>query len=1181
MRNLLIGSTLWAVVLVAVAIALQGEAPKPAPAADDPIDLLDAPLLFVKRQAYMSAHIYDDYLEWHPGGGIYVIENPKDPPEKQRVRAVIDPTTPETLGEGVYRDPELSYDAKKLLFAFKGSRDGDTAIFEIGIDGKGLRRLTDPGKTCTKPPPVGALGKGRHDINPCYLPDGRIVFTSTRQGNRVPCFNSEVDTMHVMNADGSGVRALSVNNVTDFDPVVMPDGRILFGRWEYVDKTALYIQSLWTMWPDGTNETAVFKNNLCKPTAVLDARAVPGSNLIVASLTPHNGQSVGAIAMIDPEVGKNDLAAITNLTPDFPTEMDQGLKFGPSDPWPLNRDAVLIANNAKGPAVIELIERSGRRRLIHQEEGIGCYSPMLIKPREVPPNLAMARSEGPGTFFVHNVAQGLGLAPGEVARLRIIEETARTSGIPAGGRWWNQAFLTSWQGSYTVKNILGMVPVNPDGSVYFEAPAGKALYFQALDKDGRMLQSMRTFVQAVPGVTRSCVGCHEYKHGAPMSPSAAAALTRGPMAPQDESWGSGYIDYPTQVQPILDRHCVSCHGQKDIAGGIDLSGGWTWAFSISYETILKNTLGGFLNCENSRVRTAEILPARAHGSGSAPLAGLLLEGHKGMIPKLSAKERDLLLAWMDGNCNYYGTWDWAEHATNQAILTAGVQLAGVMRSAGCVKCHEPQVGNDWINLQDPKLSRILRAPLAKSADGGLEWCREAKAAKAFPLVDQRVQPPDVFTPRPYAAPKRDGAAVVSFTDAKDATYQAMLAILQQARREALAKPRRDMPGAMVYPGEIRQLVAPALPARALAIEGTVRRDGAVRLNWERSARTIGLEFEVHRADRADFAPEAKTVVARTPGFEFVDADSPAGAWHYALVPLSDTHRGVVSRVKIDVPKSAPPPAPAQLEASPLPGSVRLSWDADFELSPQFVIYRNNGDGWEKLTQKPIGGSAFIDAGMAMEAKHRYRVCAVDRRGIQGAAAESGAVTPLALRKEPVFIATFAEKLAGTLDRGEMAAKKQGEAKIEERSLRLGKGGYLAFAHQPAFDIGRQFSIECRVLLEDGGGSMPVILSCGQWQGDGWFLQRIGQGFRFHLGGVDCDGGRGATGKWTHLIASFDGTHARLYQDGKMVAEVPAAPSRGAWNGPLLIGNYSAQPGPQYQVVGRVSEVRVYERAVKP
>ncbi len=305
---------------------------------------LNAPLLVVKRHAYFSPHIYDDYFSWYPGGGIHIIENPAAPMGQQVIRPLIDPNTKETLGVGVYRDPDLSFDAKELLFAFKGSKAGDTAIYRINMDGTGLKQiLRPPTEGVCREKPAGLFGTGVHDYSPCHLPDGRIAFLSTRTAGLVMCFNNHVANLHTMNADGSDMKSISVNNQTEFDPTILPDGRIMFGRWEYVDKTALYMQSLWTCYPDGANETAMFKNNLAKPTAVLDARPVPGSNLISCSLTPHNGQSVGAIAMLDPKLGKNNIAALTNFTPEYPTAIDQGLTHGPSDPWPLDEDTVLIA----------------------------------------------------------------------------------------------------------------------------------------------------------------------------------------------------------------------------------------------------------------------------------------------------------------------------------------------------------------------------------------------------------------------------------------------------------------------------------------------------------------------------------------------------------------------------------------------------------------------------------------------------------------------------------------------------------------------------------------------------------------------------------------------------------------------------------------------------------------------
>lgn len=776
--------------------------------------LLDAPLLFVKRHPYMSGHIYDDYFQWHPGGGIYVLENPAAPRDQHRVRAVIDANTKETLGHGVYRDPDLSWDAKRIVFAFKDQPKGNTSLYEINIDGTGLRRLTNPGVDCAdRPPSQGLVGSGQHDIAPCYLPDGRIAFTSTRSAAHVMCFSSYVDLMHVMDADGGDIRRLSVNNQTEFDPVVLPDGRILYGRWEYVDKSALYLQSLWVMNPDGSGETAVFGNNLARPTAILDARPIPGTQKVVASLTPHNGQSVGAIGIIDPQQGKNSLASIENLTPEYAKDMGQGVKYGPSDPWPLSADAFLIANNDERrfkQGVIEYIDRSGRRAVIYSDDEISCYAPMLVKPRTKAPVIPPVIKAGePGRFYLQDVYQGMaGVKRGEVKQLRVLETTARTSGIPKGGRWWNQAFLVSWQGSYDVKNFLGVVPVEADGSAYFEAPVGRALYFQALDAKGRMLHSQRTFVNAAPGVTRSCVGCHiDEDNQAPPLASHTLALAKAPARITPEQWGAGLLDYTKQVQPILDQHCVSCHGgEEGIAAGMDFSGGWTWTFNIGYETLIKNNLVGFLNCSNEHVPGTTILEPRTIGSGAAPLTELLFSGHGGRVT-MTDKEHATLLAWMDGNSNYYGSFDYTSYATCESFKVVAIQLKAEMKSQGCVACHKQEVGNDWVNLQTPRLSRILRAPLAQGQGEGLGWCRDRKAKDVHGLLvnTQKRVSPDVFHPSQFVneAPDASGAPSVSFAGTDAVGYRAMLKLIEAARAEALKKPRVDMPGAKPIRGEFR------------------------------------------------------------------------------------------------------------------------------------------------------------------------------------------------------------------------------------------------------------------------------------------------------------------------------------------------------------------------------------------
>ena len=525
------------------------------------LKLLDAPLLFVKRHSYTGIHIYDTYYKWPPGGGgIYLIENPSAPRVEWKIRPVIDPTTPGTLGMGVYTHPELCWDAKKLLFCFKGKPDGSTSIYEIGVDGRGLRRLTDPTPTCDS---YQGSRSGQHDIAPAYLPDGRIVLLSTRASGLVPCANSGVAILHVMNADGSDLHPISVNNVNEFDPAILPDGRILFGRWEYVDKNALTIQSLWTINPDGTQETALFSNNMVFPEAILDTRPMPGSHLVVGTFAKHNGTPRGSIALVDPRLGKDDPAAIINIEHSDEPTFDRG---DSCEPWPVSEDTFLFSGRTPSGKrnVIEMLGRTGRRIVVHSDPEICLHSPMLVKPRRRPPVIPNTtdRQARTGRFLVQDVYQGLsGVKRGEVKWLRVIEETSRTSRTGMGGSPYNQTFLVSCALAFGAKNFLGIVPVEKDGSAYFEVPAGRAVYLQALDAEGRLVQSMRTFVQAAPGTTRSCIGCHEHKYS---TSSASAVLPetfgRAPSQLQPESWGSGYLDYPSMVQPVLDKRCAGCHG---------------------------------------------------------------------------------------------------------------------------------------------------------------------------------------------------------------------------------------------------------------------------------------------------------------------------------------------------------------------------------------------------------------------------------------------------------------------------------------------------------------------------------------------------------------------------------------------------------------------------------------------
>ncbi|MDR1053904.1 MAG: hypothetical protein LBL39_06975 [Planctomycetaceae bacterium] len=881
---------------------------------------INVPLLFVKRNNYLGLHIYDTFYKWRPGGGIYVLENPSDPPEKHRIRPVIDPTTPQTLGEGMYSHPDLSWDAKRILFCFKGSQNGGTSIYEIGVDGKGLRKVTDcESNFCNK---YRGVGNGNHDVMPAYLPDGRIVFTSTRYSGLVPCANNGVNILHVMNADGSDIHPISVNNVNEFDPSIMPDGRILFGRWEYIDKNALTIQSAWSVFPDGTNETAEFANNLVFPEATLQLRSVPNApHLICATFAKHNAPPRGSIAMIDIRKGKDEIAAITN----FENVKNPTHDLGEScDPFPLSENLVIYSGQlAKGQKnSIMLITRDGKRTPLLADSAIDLHNPIPIEPRPIPPIIGdqtnPAKSEG--NFFVQDVYAGItGVPRGSIKWLRVIEETSRISPSP-GPTVLNQTFLVSAALAFSSKNYLGIVPVEKDGSAYLTVPSGKAVYFQLLDEDYKLVRSMRTFIQAAPGTTRSCFGCHEYT--VPTKESSRKGTGEARQL-KPESWGSGPIDYPSMIQPIFNKHCVSCHGGTEgIAAGLDLTGGWTEYFSNSYENLVNrrevtytSPLIGGIDCMNGTAHwSSQIFGAYAHGSGKSPLADVVVSGHGKRFPKMTQAERELILAWIDSNGLYYGTWNYTKSGyTLPRWQKLKTELIGVMKEAGCVSCHADEKGNvrrfepDWINLEKPELSRILRAPLNNVAGDnsgkslGLGFCRSGKVDQNWHRLRMvtnssyahSVQGLDRFKQQAWREWDKDvvktGEPVISFASTGDQHYQKMLNLIETARNEILSNPRIDMPGAISVGGQFRQIIPVPLPNRPVEFTAQAGANSTVLLRWEQSAETYGLTFNIFRNDK---------LIAQTTAFQWTDKEAETGQNKYSLVLESNGKKSTPQRIEI-------------------------------------------------------------------------------------------------------------------------------------------------------------------------------------------------------------------------------------------------------------------------------------------
>ncbi len=216
---------------------------------------------------------------------------------------------------GSIRDPDVHYDAQKVLFSYRESGSDYYHLYEIQLDGTGLRQLTS-----------GPFD----DYEPAYLPDGGMVFVSTRCQCWVSCWKTQVGVLYRCDADGNDLRRLSHSPEHDNTPAVLPDGRILYTRWEYVDRSQVEFHHLWTMNPDGSGQT-IYYGNMHPGIVMIDAKPIPATEQVLASFSPGHGATdhQGIATIVSPDQG-----------PDSPASV-QRLHQGPliKDPYPLRATA--------------------------------------------------------------------------------------------------------------------------------------------------------------------------------------------------------------------------------------------------------------------------------------------------------------------------------------------------------------------------------------------------------------------------------------------------------------------------------------------------------------------------------------------------------------------------------------------------------------------------------------------------------------------------------------------------------------------------------------------------------------------------------------------------------------------------------------------------------------------------
>ncbi len=639
-------------------------------------------LLFCKRAQPSYSHLVGQYFGWRqrPGGGLFVLENPG------RSMAVRDLAGAQ-LPAGSCLEPCVSFDARRIAFSFVAcppktpdsktlpvNEDGPAEayfhLYEIGADGAGLRQLTD-----------GCYD----DMMPCYLPDGGIAFVSTRRRGYSRCFGPNFSnrwhsyTLHRVNADGSGLRILSLNDVSEWFPSVAHDGQILFARWDYIDRDAVTHQNLWAVRPNGTSPAAVWGNATPKPHCTFQAKPIPGSQKIVFIASAHHAVTGGPVCVLDPAVDPNSQAAITRITPGpYPEAESSRIEEYYASPWPLSEKYFLVAysparlvfegehmhnpnpDNALG---LYLLDAAGNRELLYRDAKLGCVSPMPLAPRPAPPVLPSALAGDPsadGEVLVTDIYRGLdGVPRGAVKELRVVQIFPKSTWIANSPR-------IGVAGEENARAILGTVPVAEDGSAHFVLPAHKPILFQALDRNGFALQTMRSTTYVQPGERVSCVGCHEHRMSAPPKPAAGVPLAMRRPASRIEpgELGGRPFSFVEVVQPVLDRRCVQCHGGGKTEKGVNLTAQPQDGFTKSYWSLCGDAAAGLVPrfAQRNQIQTTPV--GGVHGALGSRLMKLLRGGHHGAT--LGDDDLRRLAAWMDCNAIFYGAYDPASQAKQLA-----------------------------------------------------------------------------------------------------------------------------------------------------------------------------------------------------------------------------------------------------------------------------------------------------------------------------------------------------------------------------------------------------------------------------------------------------------------------------------------------------------------------------------
>ncbi len=555
-------------------------------------------------------------------------------------------------------DIDLEFDAGKMLFSMPGPNNR-WHVWEIQADGTGLRQVTPD------------MGDKVNSYDPCYLPDGRIIFASTACIAGVPCVGggSPVANLFRMDADGKNVRQLCFDQEHNWCPTVLHDGRVLYTRWEYTDTPHYFTRLLFRMNPDGTGQSEYYGSNSYWPNSTFFARPIPGKATAVAGIISghHGAARMGELVVFDPERGRHEADGAIQRIPGYGKKVDPKIadqlvnnswpKF--LHPYPLSDKYILVACQPSKDALwgIYLVDVFDNLTLILEVPGYALLEPIPFRKVQRPPVIPdkVRPDSREATVYLNDVYAGEGLKGvprGTVKSLRVIEYHYAYWGM--GGH-----INIGIDGPWDVHRIVGTVPVNKDGSAAFKVPANTPLAVQPLDDKGCAIQVMRSWFTAMPGEVVSCMGCHDRQNASPSTKMTLASRSE-PVAITPWHGPARGFDFAREVQPVLDRNCVGCHNGETQPDGktipnfrMDQPSGTVGTRRISSFDASYVALHPYVHRPGPESDYHLQAPYEWHASTSE-LIQLLRKGHYDV--RLNSEDWDRLVTWIDLNVPDHGTW---------------------------------------------------------------------------------------------------------------------------------------------------------------------------------------------------------------------------------------------------------------------------------------------------------------------------------------------------------------------------------------------------------------------------------------------------------------------------------------------------------------------------------------------